>query len=123
MPNRIPFRADLTLKARSLRKTMTPAETRLWNEVLRGRRFHGYRFLRQKPLLDYIADFYCSELRLVIELDGDSHAAQQDYDHTRTQRLAAHGITVIRYTNRDVLENLDGVHRHLTQRIGPAQEA
>ena len=60
-----------TRRARELRKELTPTEKRLWYH-LRGRRFNGFKFRRQTPILGYIADFYCAELRLIIELDGES---------------------------------------------------
>ena len=59
--------------ARRLRKQTTNAEVKLWNEVLRGRQMHGYTFLRQRPILYFIADFMCKELMLIIEVDGYTH--------------------------------------------------
>lgn len=69
----IPYRDDLKEKAKELRKNMTGPEKNLWYNVLRKNQIEGYRFLRQKPLLSYIVDFYCDELKLAIELDGFSH--------------------------------------------------
>ena len=66
------------------------------------RQFADYKFLRQKPIDNYIVDFYCSELCLVIEIDGDSHAEAVEYDAARTKVLEALGLTVVRYTNDDV---------------------
>jgi very-short-patch-repair endonuclease len=63
--------------------------------------------LRQKPLLDYVVDFYCDELALVIEIDGESHIGQEEYDKKRSQELGEVGITVIRFTNDEVLQNLE----------------
>jgi very-short-patch-repair endonuclease len=63
--------------------------------------------LRQKPLLDYVVDFYCDELALVIEIDGESHTGQEEYDKKRSQELGEVGITVIRFTNDEVLQNLE----------------
>jgi len=62
-------------------------------------------------------DFYCAELMLAIEIDGESHAEQQEYDSMRTERLAELGVTIIRYSNDEVLENLDGVHADLKQKV------
>ncbi len=67
------------------------------------------KFTKQKPLLDYVVDFYCSELALVIEIDGDTHAEQEQYDENRTKNLKKFGLQIIRYTNKDVIENTEGV--------------
>ena len=105
----LPYNKSLTVLARENRKNPTPAESLLWNKVLRSRQFARYKFLRQKPIGNYIVDFYCSELQLVIEIDGDSHAQQMKYDAERTHFLNALGLVVIRYTNQEVLQNLSGV--------------
>ena len=81
------------------------------------RQFAEYKFLRQKPIDNYIVDFYCSELRLVIEIDGDSHAEAVEYDAARTRVLEAFGLTVVRYSNDDVLRNIEGVYDDLWSKI------
>ena len=83
--------------------------------MLRNKQFAQYKFVRQKPIGSFIADFYCSRLQLVIEIDGESHAQQIEYDHLRTQYLASLGLRVVRFSNRDVMENLEGVFQHLQQ--------
>jgi very-short-patch-repair endonuclease len=95
--------------ARDLRHPLTPAERKVWAAV-RNRRL-GYKIRRQHPISRFIADFYCAEAKLVIEIDGDTHAepAQAEYDAARTAWLEAHGHHVIRFSNREVYENLDGV--------------
>jgi len=108
---------DLTEKAKANRKNPTPAEKKLWFEMLQNKRFDGLKFTRQKPLDAYIVDFYCSELMLAVEIDGDTHAEQEKYDQTRTQRLSLLGVEVIRYTNREVLNNLEGVYTDLKNRV------
>jgi very-short-patch-repair endonuclease len=113
----IPYNPALTEKARENRKNPAPAESKLWFEVLQNKRFADLKFTRQKPLDEYIVDFYCAELMLAIEIDGDDHAEQIDYDNRRTSRLNQLGIEVIRYTNRDVLSNLDGVYSDLHEKI------
>ena len=113
----IPYDSSLKEKARENRKNPTPAEKKLWFEVLQGQRLGDLKFTRQKPLDQYIVDFYCAGLMLAIEIDGDSHAEQADYDETRTKKLNHLGITVLRYTNRDILNNLEGVHSDLAARI------
>jgi very-short-patch-repair endonuclease len=103
----------LTSYACANRKEPSPAENLLWQQILRSRQFNGHKFLRQKPIGPYIVDFYCAELKLVIEIDGDSHAEQVEYDTQRTAFLESHGLRVLRYANRDVLNNLSGVYEHL----------
>ncbi|MDF1580935.1 MAG: endonuclease domain-containing protein [Desulfuromonadales bacterium] len=112
----LPYNKNLTALARENRKNPTPAETKIWNEVLRMRQFADYKFLRQKPLAGYIVDFYCSELRLVIEIDGDSHAESVEYDAERTRVLQSLGLTVIRYTNGEVISNIAGMFDDLCEK-------
>ncbi len=116
-PKHLPYDKKLTTYARTNRKNPTPAETTIWQKLLRNRQFHGYKFLRQKPIGPYVADFYCAELKLVIEIDGDSHAAQKAYDAQRTEYLARQGIRVLRYTNLDVSQHLAGIHDDLTTHL------
>ena len=111
------YNPALTEKARENRKTPTPAEQRLWFEVLQNKRLNNLKFTRQKPLDKYIVDFYCAELMLAIEIDGDTHAEQQQYDETRTHRLKTLGVEVIRYTNAEVMNNLEGVYEDLLERV------
>ena len=92
------------------------AEQKMWYEVLEGKKT-GFKFLRQKPILNFILDFYCSKLLLAIEVDGDSHAEQEEYDRKRTKLLNSRDIKVIRYTNDDVLENIDGVWEEVTEEL------
>jgi very-short-patch-repair endonuclease len=91
--------------ARKLRLTPTDAEIRLWSR-LRRKQLEGFRFRRQHPLGPYVADFFCAEAKLVVEVDGGQHADDGD---TRTRWLAARGYRVIRFWNNDVLANTEGV--------------
>jgi very-short-patch-repair endonuclease len=102
------YRRSLTPRARALRRESTPAERKLWHEFLR---MLPEKFTRQKPLGGYIADFYCSRQRLVIELDGDSHffPQAQHNDAVRTRKLQALGIRVLRFTNTEVMETFEAV--------------
>src|ERR1051325_9490116 len=86
--------------ARAMRHAATRSEGRLWN-WLRDRRFSGYKFRRQHAIGRYIADFYCPELRLVIEMDGEHHRHRDMhvYDDERTDALAAEGVEVLRIPN------------------------
>jgi very-short-patch-repair endonuclease len=113
----LPYSKNLTALARENRSNPTKAENKIWQEVLRMRQFASYKFLRQKPIGGYIADFYCSELRLVIEIDGDSHAETVEYDVERTKLLNSLGLHVIRYANDDVLQNIEGVYDDLSKTI------
>ena len=119
----IPYDKTLTQKARENRKNPTPAEKKLWYEVLANKRLNNLKFTRQKPLHKYIVDFYCAELMLAIEIDGDTHADQEQYDKRRTENLNKYGVEVIRYTNAEVLNNLEGVHQNLCKRISAIKSA
>jgi len=94
--------------AQRMRKDMTEPETRLWLEV-RAARFRGVKFRRQKVIGNFIADFVANEPKLVLEVDGDTHATQTDYDARRTAFLEGQGYRVVRFTNSDVMTNMDGV--------------
>jgi very-short-patch-repair endonuclease len=113
----LPYDPKLTTLARANRKNPTPAEQKIWFEILRNRQFAAYKFLRQKPIDRFIVDFYCAKLHLVIEIDGDSHAEDLAYDIERTKILHSYGLTVVRYANRDVLHNISGVYDDLIERI------
>ena len=96
-------------RAKSLRSEMSPVQAKLW-AVLRGGRI-GVKFQREVVFEPYIADFASRTERLVIEVDGDSHANTVAYDAARTASLEARGYRVIRFTNHEVLTNLEGVTR------------
>ena len=98
------------LKARLLRKNMTAAEKTLWI-YLQNKKFEGYKFRRQHPLHLFIVDFYCHELGLIIEVDGAYHETkeQEEEDEKRTELLKFQGLTVIRFTNDEVLADIDSV--------------
>ena len=85
--------------------------------MLQGKRLGNLKFTRQKPLDEYIVDFYCADLMLAIEIDGDTHAGQKQYDQDRTKNLSRFGVEVVRYTNAEVLNNLEGVYHDLCERI------
>jgi leucyl-tRNA synthetase len=107
---------DITLLARALRKNQTASEQLLW-EVLRGRKLEGYKYLRQHPVFYrvdkgwrdfYIADFYCRQLRLIIELDRLIRQKQKEYDKERDEKLKAKGLKIIRIKN-DELSDINSV--------------
>ena len=107
-PKRVRTSAPIQQRTRELRREMTPAEKTLWNR-LRDRQFAGLKFRRQHPLGPFIADFYCAECRLVIEIDGDIHDLQVQHDQARTERFEEYGYQVIRFRNEQVLNDLTGV--------------
>lgn len=96
--------------SRENRKVSTKVEAILW-KLLRNRKLHGFKFRRQHPISDYIADFYCHECKLIVELDGEYHNTieQSQYDDGRTYELNELKIKVIRFTNQEVLEDIDFV--------------
>ena len=96
---------ELQERARELRRNMTPAEKILW-EKLRHNRLNGLQFRRQQIINPFIVDFYCHAKALVVEVDGDIHDLQQDYDTVRSRYLIAHGFRMLRVTNDDVIHNL-----------------
>ena len=110
-------RINLTILARELRKNMTAAERTLWSH-LRNRQFQKLKFRRQVQIGPFIADFYCHELRLIIEVDGGQHTPPKD--RSRTEWLENEGHRMIRFLNNDVLKNLDGVFESLAQQITPS---
>jgi very-short-patch-repair endonuclease len=116
--------------ARSMRHEPAPAEQKLW-QCLKNRRLGGFKFRRQVPIDQYVADFYCAECKLIVELDGDSHFQPGAYekDARRTDKLIETGYSITRFTNIDLFESLEGVldapleecekRRHLTSRPSP----
>ncbi len=95
-------------RAKELRQQMTPAEDMLWQR-LRAHRLSGLKFRRQHPLGPFVADFYCAERRLVIEIDGDIHTQQAEHDQARTEQCEAYGYRVIRFKNTEVEQDIEKV--------------
>ncbi len=106
----IPYREDLKAKARELRKNSTLSEILLWQEI-KERKLLGYQFHRQVPLLDFIVDFYCHELMLAIEIDGDSHNHKYDEDIVRQRELEDMGVRFLRFDDREVKQEMVNVLR------------
>ena len=94
-------------RAKRMRSEPTDAERALW-QLLRAKRFVGYKFKRQVPIDRYIVDFVCFADRLIIEADGSQHA-ESDYDAERDAYLAGQGFRVLRFWNNDILTNTEGV--------------
>ncbi|MCF8231968.1 MAG: endonuclease domain-containing protein [Bacteroidales bacterium] len=97
-------------RAKQLRKKMTPAERKLWKH-LRNRKLLNLKFRRQHPIRYYIADFYCHEVRLVIELDGGIHSRQEikERDENRQAEIERFDLYVLRFKNEQVMEDVGGV--------------
>ena len=109
------YNNNLQPLAASLRKNMTKAEACLWKYVLKGRQLNGYPFRRQRPVLQYIADFLCKELMLIIEVDGLTHDSEEAIfkDEQRENDLKKAGFKVVRFTDTEVLANIAGVAKQL----------
>lgn len=124
-PKEIKLHRQLTWQARQLRKNPTAAECALW-QCLRTRKLLNYKFRRQYALYGYIVDFYCHELKLIIEVDGDVHDTTQLYDSTRDRVLSEFGYITIRFNNNQVIHEIDYVMLEIAQlldRRGRAQRA
>lgn len=105
-------------KAKENRKNMTPAEQLLWQK-LRKKVLMGARFRRQHPISKFIADFYCHQAKLVIEVDGPYHDEddQKLYDEGRMQEMKEFGIEIIRFTNDEVESNIDAVTEKIKEKL------
>jgi very-short-patch-repair endonuclease len=114
----LPYNPQLVERAKHLRKNMTIAEQKLWKNYLKN---FKYRILRQRPIDHFIVDFYCPSLKLVIEIDGDSHFTDDAiiYDQARTEKLENYGLQVIRFTNQEILHNFEGVCERIEGLIPP----
>jgi very-short-patch-repair endonuclease len=106
----LPYNKNLKELARELRKNMTDAERFLWSK-LRRKQLKEYQFYRQKNIGNYIVDFYCPAAKLVVEIDGGQHYAEENIvkDEARDKFLSGLGFRVLRFSNSDVLKNIEGV--------------
>ena len=109
---------EIHRRARELRKQMTGCEKILWQR-LRAKHLLDYKFRRQHPIFKYIVDFYCHQLRLVIEVDGSVHSGVDavEYDRNRTLELEEFGLQVLRFSNDEVSSNTDHVIAVITAKI------
>jgi very-short-patch-repair endonuclease len=105
---KILYNPELKQRARELRKQGVLSEVLLWKE-LKGRKVLGYQFMRQKSVGEYIVDFYCSKLKLVIEIDGESHKSRYDYNIQKQRDLESIGLTMLRFNDVDVKQNMPNV--------------
>jgi len=102
------------IRAKELRRTMTPEERRLW-QYLRGNRLEGMHFRRQQPIDGFIADFYCHACGIVVEVDGPIHEDQVEYDAERDHVFAARNLVVIRLTNTEINNDIGAGLARITQ--------
>ena len=117
---------DLKKRAVDLRNNMTKAEIILWSR-LRMRQVEGWKFRRQQPIFDYIVDFYCHELKLIIEVDGEIHTLPEliKSDNHRNKLLTNNGFNIIHFTNHEIETNLDSsikkIHAVIANILSPSQ--
>lgn len=114
----LPYNKKLKARSRELRSTMTDAEIALWAK-LRRKQLRGLQFYRQKPLGHFIVDFYCPAAQLVIEIDGGQHYEEAGMirDGLRDGYLESLGLYVLRFSNLDVLGNIDGVIAAIVEQL------
>lgn len=112
------YNKSLKASARKLRQSSTFAEKSLWKHVLSKKRT-GFGFKRQRPFGPYIADFLSQEIKLIIEVDGEYHSTpeQQTKDMNKNSYIESHGFKILRVKNDDVIKNLEGVARYISQVI------
>ena len=111
----IPYRKDLKEKARTLRKDSTLSEVLLWQEIRKKQL--DVQFHRQVPVLDFIVDFYCHELKLAIEVDGKSHEWKVSYDIQRKKKLEEVGVRILVFDDLDVKRNVKWVVNEIWRKV------
>ena len=100
---------------------MTLSEVLLWNE-LSGKKMHGFDFDRQRPIDNFIVDFYCKELNLAIEIDGDSHDYKYEEDVIRQKKMESLGVHFLRFLDMDVKKDMNNVLREIEHWVLEHQE-
>jgi len=114
----IPYDKNLVSRAKELRKETTEAEKVFWDKILKSEKLSNFKFTRQKPLDCFIVDFYCAKLGLIIEIDGEIHNFQKERDRERDNILKQKlGLKIIRYKNKEILNNVEKVLGDLIKRI------
>ena len=111
-----PYESNLKERARELRKKMTLAEILLWKQ-LKGKQLCGYDFDRQRPLGRRILDFYCKELKLAVDVDGSVHDFTRSKDEARQREIEAQGVTLLRFWNYDVKNDMGAVLKKIEEWI------
>jgi len=116
-----PYDQSLVKRARELRNNATFSERVLWKHLKR-KQLKGYDFDRQKPIDKYIVDFFCNELMLCIEIDGESHNYKESYDKNRQVILEKMGISFLRFDGFQVINNTEGVLQHIHDWVDKYEE-
>lgn len=118
------YNKNLKVFARELRKESTKAEIHIWSLLLKAKKMRGYPFLRQRPILNYIADFYCKKLNLIIEIDGWTHEDEdiQQKDRYKQKNLEKAGYSVLRFTDYEVFNHLEEVRAKIETWIEKFEE-
>ena len=118
------YNKNLKLSSRKLRNRMTDAEILLWSKIKR-KQLKGIQFNRQKPIGNYIADFYSFKAKLVIEIDGSQHYEKEnkEKDKIRDDYFKKLGLNVLRFNNLEVLKNIDGVIKRICEEVSPPQKS
>ena len=111
-----PANKNLKDRAKKMAKNMTKAEQLVWFHILKSNKT-GFKWIKQKVIDNYIVDFYCHTLSLVIEIDGDTHTKTKDYDQERVKLLNYIGLKVIRYANNQVYKSIDSVFEDIHNQI------
>jgi len=114
----LPYNRNLKQLSRQLRDNMTDAERLLWAKI-RMKQLKGYQFYRQKPIGDYIVDFFCPKAKLIIEVDGSQHFVNEtiEYDRIREEYVSSLGLRVLRFTNTEVLKHVEGVVERIEEEM------
>lgn len=121
MSFKIHTQARKIIFARRMRQCPTESEQILWERIRNNQLGKNYRFIRQEPILGYIADFWCARTNTVIEIDGGYHADRQEYDARRDAAMHAKGITVLRFTNDRIFQELSDVLREIQEALDTAK--
>ena len=116
----LPYNGNLKEYSRQLRENMTDAERHLWAKI-RMKQLKGCQFYRQKPIGDYIVDFFCNRAKLVVEVDGGQHFSEEmaGYARIRDEYMSSLGLKVMRFTNAEVLKDIEGVVERIEGEIPP----
>ena len=110
----LPYNPKLKILARSLRNNSTKSEVLLWN-YLKGKQIKGFDFHRQKPIGNYIVDFFCNELMLAIEIDGESHYGNEEKDKRRQNEIEKFGVKFLRFDESQIYYSLDKVLKSIEE--------
>ena len=118
----LPYNKNLKQLSRQLRDNMTEAERSLWKKI-RLKQLKGYQFYRQKPIGDYIVDFWCPRAKLVIEIDGGQHFTDEikNNDRIRDEYMNNLGLIVLRFKNTEVLTHIDGVIENILENMSDVE--